>query len=155
MAPYVSMLHYLEKIHNNRYFTQAAKIAAKIYLKLHDGPESFDDTPKNNEAGVSAAELKKLRRKANKQKAQEEKAHHDKNNKQSTVKKRVDGDADSEFVESTPLDPSKLVSTKTPLDDAAKFLQPAILADCEDPELYELAFEVYQRKNKVDRIFPL
>jgi hypothetical protein len=44
------------------------------------------------------------------------------------------------------------VATKTPLDDAAKFLQPAILAGSDDSELYELAFEVYHRKNKVDRM---
>jgi peptide alpha-N-acetyltransferase len=140
------MLHFLDNIHNNSYFVRAAKIATKIYLLLHDSPEILDEKPENDEKGVTAAELKKLRRKANKQKAQEEKAHDDKNSKPST-KKRVDTDVD--FVESAPLDPSKLISTKAPLEEAAKFLQPAILANSPDSELYELAFEVHQRKQKV------
>jgi len=147
MAPYVSMIHFLDNIHDNRYFVRAAKIATKIYLLLHDGPDKLDEKPKDDQPGVSEAELKKLRRKANKQKAQEEKAHDDKNNKQQASKKRLDTEVD--FVESAPLDPVKLVSTKTPLDDASKLLQPAILANCKDAELYELAFEVYQRKEKV------
>lgn len=138
------MLHFLDKIHNNNYFVRAVKIATKIYLLLNDSPEILDEKPKNDEEGVSAAELKKLRRKANKQKAQEEKTQDDKS--KPATKKQVDADVD--FVESAPLDPAKLIATKTPLDEAAKLLQPAMLADSSDPELYELAFEVYKRKQK-------
>lgn len=149
MAPYVSMLHFLDNIHNNSYFVRATKIAVRIYLLLHDSPDALNEKSENHEPGVSAAELKKLRRKANKQKAQEEKTTDDKSKQQ--AKKRVDADGD--FVESAPLDPSKLIATKTPLDEAAKLLQPAMLADSKDPELYELAFEVYQRKGKASSKF--
>lgn len=141
------MLTFLDTIHNNQYFVRATKIAIKIYLLLHDNPEALNEKPENNESIASAAELKKLRRKANKQKAQEEKAHDEKNNKQQAAKKRVDVDA--EFIDSAPLDPTKLASTKTPLDDASKLLQPAMLSKSKDVELYELAFEVYKRKGKV------
>lgn len=58
-------------------------------------------------------------------------------------------DADTDFVEGAPLDPKKLVETKTPLEDAARFVHPAVLADAKDTTLYQTALRLYAMLEKV------
>ncbi|KAI6186735.1 hypothetical protein M3Y98_00164700 [Aphelenchoides besseyi] len=152
VAPYVTMLHFLDEIHKNDYYVKAAKIAVRIYLTLHDHPEVLNEKSEEVPAGLTPEEQRKLRRKAARQKAQAEKAQEEKNNKQQTNKKRAEL-ADGEFVESAPLDPKTLVSTKSPLEEATKFLHPLMLIDCNDAEVFQLAFEIYQRKGKILLMF--
>ena len=154
VAPYVSMLQFLDNVHNTPYYVKAAKVATKVYLTLHSNPDLVDDKPKADGNSSRSAEQRKLRRKANKQKAIEEKAQDEKAKQQQTSKKRNDL-GDGEFVESAPLDPKKLLRTTTPLADATAFVQPLLFSECKDPELYELAFEIYERKEKVSRFLVL
>jgi hypothetical protein len=49
MAPYVSMLHFLDKIHDNSYYVRSAKIASEIYLLLNEHPNGLEEKPKGEE----------------------------------------------------------------------------------------------------------
>ncbi|CAD5224963.1 unnamed protein product [Bursaphelenchus okinawaensis] len=152
MTPYVSMLHYLDQIHSNPFYIKAAKLAAEIYMDLTEHPNGIPekkDTVELENPNLSPSELKKLKRKLNKQKAQEEEKlakeqqnHKDKNQK----RKPLDGEAD--VVEGSPLDPKKLTATKTPLDDAAKLIQPALLVGSKSVAFYLTVFRLYQLRDK-------
>ncbi|CAD5231659.1 unnamed protein product [Bursaphelenchus xylophilus] len=152
MTPYVSMLHYLDRIHSNPFYVKAAKLAAEIYLDLAEHPNGIPDKKDELELqnpDLSPSELKKLRRKQNKQKAQEEEklAKEQQNNKDKNQKRKpLDGEAD--VVDGSPLDPKKLVATNTPLDEAAKLIHPIILSGTDSPSFYATAFRLYQLKDK-------
>ncbi|KAI6233613.1 hypothetical protein M3Y99_00897600 [Aphelenchoides fujianensis] len=148
VAPYVTMIHFLDQIHNNEYFVRAAKVAIQIYTILHDNPNVLNDKNAEQTDGLTPEEQRKLRRKAAKQKAQAEKAQEDRDQKQQANKKRAEL-AEGEFVESAPLDPKALAQTKQPLDEAAKFINPLLMTACKDAEFFRLAFEVFQRKGKL------
>lgn len=142
------MLHFLDNVHNTAYYIKAAKVAAKIYLTLHSHPELANDKPQLDGNHEDSAEQRKQRRKANKQKALEEKAQEDKAKQQQANKKRCEL-GEGEFVEGALLDPKKLLRTTTPLDDATAFVHPLLFSDCNDAGLFELAFDIFERKEKV------
>ncbi|KAI1725387.1 NMDA receptor-regulated protein 1 domain-containing protein [Ditylenchus destructor] len=149
LCSYVKVLRFEDELKSHRYYVEAAKLAASIYIRMVERPEDFHEKIAEDSENMSAAELRKMRRKANKAKAAEEKS---KINSQSgaptsVAKRRIDGELD--VVEPEPLDPAKLVKVENPIDEAAKFVQPVLQLPCKDVELCILGFDIYYHKNKL------
>ncbi|KAH7731728.1 N-alpha-acetyltransferase 15NatA auxiliary subunit isoform 2 [Aphelenchoides avenae] len=140
---YVGILRFEDVVRRQPYYVAAAKLATSIYLRMIDRPMDFEEKPIEGAENMSAAELRKLKRKANKAKAQE--AADKKQASQN--KKRIDGELD--VVEPEPLDPNKLTKPDNPLEEAAKFILPVLSLDCDDIEAFFAGFELFYRKNKI------
>ena len=149
LSTYVKFLRFEDVLHKQPFYVRAATLAASIYLDMIDNPQKFMAKSESEEANMSAAELKKIRRKQNKAKAAQEK---EKQNGQmqgggkAQAKKRVDGELD--VVESAPLDPQKLSKPQNPLEEAVKFVQPILQMPCDDVAFWVVAFRIYCHKNK-------
>lgn len=112
-----------------------------------DRPDDLKDGGQTQQGNLSASELKKLKRKANKEKAQREAAEAAAKAKNPNKGKETkDGD---EVANGEPaLDPQQLLATQTPLEEAAKFVAPLLQLGSKKPGAYLLGFDVYLRKQK-------
>eukprot|EP00127_Corallochytrium_limacisporum_P000367 Clim_evm62s11 gene=Clim_evmTU62s11 len=152
LRAYVKMLRFEDNLRSHEYFGAAAAEAIAIYIDLADHPEKYisrsddlDEEMKN----LSLEEQKKLKRKRAKEaarKAEEEAAKKEKEAKESKANKK-DGEED-EKKDDDP-DGAKLMGTKTPLEDAMKFLTPLTLLKKDSINTHVLAVEVYVRREKL------
>uniref|UniRef100_A0A915D8S6 N-alpha-acetyltransferase 16, NatA auxiliary subunit n=1 Tax=Ditylenchus dipsaci TaxID=166011 RepID=A0A915D8S6_9BILA len=135
LCSYVKVLRFEDTLNNHRYYIQAAKLAASIYIDMVERPECFNEKIAENEENMSVAELRKLRRKANKAKAVEEKTKQSNQviSQQAAAKRRIDGELD--VIEPEPLDPQKLLKVENPIEEAAKFIKPILILPCKDIEV--------------------
>ncbi|KAL3095428.1 hypothetical protein niasHS_007527 [Heterodera schachtii] len=146
LSSYVRFLRFEDFLYVQKFYVNASKLAASIYLDMIETPQKFTDKVTEEEGNISAAEMKKMRRKANKVKAVEEKAKQN-GQIQGKQKRRTDGELD--VIEPEPLDPKKLAKPKNPLDEATKFIRPILQMPCKDVDLWVVAFRVYFHKNKL------
>jgi peptide alpha-N-acetyltransferase len=136
---YVDMIRWEDKLREHPFFSRAAIGAIKEYIKLHDKPAASngaDDAEAELERKKAAKKAKKAAEKAAAEAASKEKPNAPKP-AEGPVKK-VDEDPNGE----------KLAATKTPLEDALKFLNPLLEFS---PKLVEgqlLGFEVQLRRGK-------
>jgi len=149
LRAYLNLLRAEDKLKSHKLYYNAAITATQTYIGLHDVPFGSKQREEQNAklAGLTPSQLKKLQTKQRKvaRKAAEEKAALDKKKGPQQVQKNEEG----QIVEADK-DPNGelLAKTKTPLDEAMKFLRP-LLVLCPNrvtPSL--LAFEIYLRKEK-------
>eukprot|EP00049_Salpingoeca_infusionum_P008761 m.144252 g.144252 ORF g.144252 m.144252 type:complete len:846 (+) comp14118_c0_seq1:73-2610(+) len=128
-------------------FIKAATLAAKIFTRLYDVPPGTEEKLAQEAllAAMTESERKKYiskQRKAQRKAEAEaqQKTAKDKASKQAAGKKNQN----VEFK-----DPTELLETKAPLDDALAFLKPALQLAPVSVGLELAAFEVYFRKSQV------
>uniref|UniRef100_A0A0N5AFS7 N-alpha-acetyltransferase 16, NatA auxiliary subunit n=1 Tax=Syphacia muris TaxID=451379 RepID=A0A0N5AFS7_9BILA len=144
LCAYIQLLRLEDVLRKHKFYYQAAEVAIRIYLRMHDRPEDFCPTKKTCEDNLSAVELKKLKKKQKKEKAKEA-LEAAKQKPQNT--KKVDVELDGFAPE--PLDTEKLLKVSDPLEEASKFVQPLLQLKSNEIGAYLLGFEVYYRKKKV------
>uniref|UniRef100_H2Y7M2 N-alpha-acetyltransferase 15, NatA auxiliary subunit n=1 Tax=Ciona savignyi TaxID=51511 RepID=H2Y7M2_CIOSA len=157
LRSYIRMLKLEDTLRSHRFYFQAARIAIKVYIHLHDEPYQPGGGAKDEkESSMSSAELKKLR---NKQRRQERKKaaaeerkkqeHHDKTGKKKQQVKNTKNEEDAEVKKEDEFAAEKLVSDPHPLEQAQKFLVPLELYCADQFETHFLAFEVAERRGVV------
>ncbi|WKX99571.1 hypothetical protein Q1695_014448 [Nippostrongylus brasiliensis] len=135
LCSYVQLLRLEDVLRTHEFYYQAAKIAARIYLRMVDRPQDFSGNAAAGDS-LSAAELKKLRKQ---QKKQQEKDLQQKKNM---------GKKDEYTNPAMQFDADALAKTDKPMDEAAKFMQHLHMLGSKHINAYNLAFEVYFRKQK-------
>uniref|UniRef100_A0A915K8L6 N-alpha-acetyltransferase 16, NatA auxiliary subunit n=1 Tax=Romanomermis culicivorax TaxID=13658 RepID=A0A915K8L6_ROMCU len=150
LCAYIRMLRLEDTLRKHRWYFKAARVAIKIYLRLHEKPfdenENADDSITNEQM---SSEARKQRRKDKKQQVRNE---HNKNLKETTIQHKPPAkkeDQENEEPRKEPLDAKILVKTLTPLDDALKFLKPLLQLNSREIDTYLLGFEVFYRRNKL------
>jgi len=145
------MMKWEDRLREHPFYTKAAISAIKIYIRLYDDPDlahqSFTNGVANLE-GMDASEKKKALKKAKREQGrlQKEEAERKEAEKKQQNKK---GSGDNETKkEDTDPQGTKLVVTKVPLDDAAKFLQPLLEFSPKNVAAQNVGFEVYWRRGK-------
>ena len=153
LKAYVDLLRLENQLRSHKFYSKAATVAIKTYLRLHDKP--LQDTDENNEknaADMDPSELKKLKNKAKKakRKAEQEKAaaEQDKKRKELHNKNKKKNDEELDSPAKDELVPEKLARVDEPLEEAAKFLQPLLTLCPGSINTHLLAFEIYYRKGK-------
>ncbi|KAE9980899.1 hypothetical protein BLS_008089 [Venturia inaequalis] len=150
---YIDMMRWEDKLREHPFFARAAMSAIDIYIRLHDTPDLSHGTLANGSgdlASMNAVDKKKAIKKAKKEQERiaEEEAKKREAEKKATPGKKGTG-ADGEPKKEDP-DPQgiTLLETKTPLEDAAKFLQPLLEFAPKVIEHQNWGFEVQLRRKK-------
>jgi len=150
LSAYTKLLRLEDKLRCHEFYAQAANIAIKIYLQLHDSPyKSSNGMTIEEEQQLTPQQLKKLRNKQRKQqkKMEEKKKQENSKNKQNSGNnnnKREDVDKNEDvFCAET------LVKTEKPLEEAKKFLVPLQTFRSEYFQTNYLAFMIAERKCKL------
>jgi hypothetical protein len=147
---YVEMMRWEDKLREHPFYTKAALKAIKIYTMLHDDPKLASSSLTNGAGleGLDPAEKKKALKKAKKEaerKAQEEAEKKEAANKGKKQGTGADGEPKKEDPDPQGL---KLLETKTPLDEAVKYLQPLLELSPRNIEAQNAGFELYLRRKK-------
>nr|XP_039262762.1 N-alpha-acetyltransferase 15, NatA auxiliary subunit-like [Styela clava] len=152
LRSYVQMLRLEDQLRLHKFYFDAALVAIKVYLRLHDKPQQLNgDQSQLEENSMSKSELKKLRNKQRKQKrkqAEEErkKQEQEKANKNRQQRNKVD--EDNEGIKKDEFDADKLVSVENPIQEARSFLTSLLLHHASKLDTHVLAFEIYEREKK-------
>uniref|UniRef100_A0A158P9G8 N-alpha-acetyltransferase 16, NatA auxiliary subunit n=1 Tax=Angiostrongylus cantonensis TaxID=6313 RepID=A0A158P9G8_ANGCA len=134
LCSYVQLLRLEDVLRTHEFYYQAAKLAAKIYLRMVDRPQDFSGSTATAD-GLTTIEMKKLKKQQKKQaKEQEQKKNTGKKEEYTNPAMQFDADA--------------LLKTDKPLDDAAKFVQHLHMLGSKHVTAYNIGFEVYLRKKK-------
>jgi len=146
LCAYIKLLKLEDVLRSHLFYFKAAKIAIECYLDLYDKPYNpASDTAEANKGNLSAKELKKLkskqRRAQKKQQVEEEK-------KATETKDAKDTEVKKEEGKGKVPDADTLVNTKTPLEEAIKFLVPLQTLAKNRIETHLMAFEIYIRRGK-------
>jgi peptide alpha-N-acetyltransferase len=144
------MMRWEDKLREHPFYTKAALKAIKIYTMLHDDPKLASSSLTNGAGleGLDPAEKKKALKKAKKEaerKAQEEAEKKEAANKGKKQGTGADGEPKKEDPDPQGL---KLLETKTPLDEAVKYLQPLLELSPRNIEAQNAGFELYLRRKK-------
>ncbi|KAF2761836.1 N-alpha-acetyltransferas-like protein 15 [Pseudovirgaria hyperparasitica] len=141
---YVDMIRWEDNLRSHPMFTRMALSAVKIYLNLADNPKLSSGQVNGEDTAVE----KKANRKAKKEKEAREKAEAEKKEAERKSGKKSTG-ADGESKKEDPDPEGKvLLATKTPLEDAMKFLAPVLEFSPKSVEGQNLGFEVFIRRRK-------
>ncbi|XP_064405279.1 N-alpha-acetyltransferase 15, NatA auxiliary subunit-like [Halichondria panicea] len=145
LRSYISVLRLEDTIRKHPSYFEAAKLAIKIYIFIHDNPDAKNakmNGDSNNISDLTPSELKKLQRKQKKAqlKAQEEKKE---NKPQKQHEEEKKGEQKYPF-----FDPKELLETKTPLEQALKFLSPLRLFSSGRIEPHLLGYAIHSRRRK-------
>lgn len=146
LCAYIRLLRLEDKMRDHEFYYKAAKMAIKIYLRIVDRPGDIWPEQATGDDKLSAAELKKLKRKANKEKAREAEKDKGKKDEKKKDKEKENGIDDVPIVT---LEGDDLLKCESPLEEAAKFAAPILQLGCNHVTGYTLAAEVYRRKGKV------
>lgn len=146
LRAYIRLVRFEDHLQEHKSFVRAALAAIKIYIGLHDKPFSLTADGKKDDAldGLDESERKKQANKARKAaKVAEAKAAAQ---AAATDKEKDKEDQD----EKKDLDPDglALAQTKTPLEDALKFLRPLQTHAKNDINVQLVAYDLYSRKKK-------
>lgn len=150
---YIDMLRWEDHLRDHPFYSRTAISAVKAYILLADNPDLAHGPLLNGVNGtangkLSEAERKKALKKAKREQEKLEKAEAEK--KALAKASKPVPKAEAEDVKKEDTDPlgKTLVETKTPLEDAMKFLGP-LLEFCPDlPEAQKVGFELYMRRGK-------
>jgi peptide alpha-N-acetyltransferase len=147
---YVEMMRWEDKLREHPFYSRAALKAIKIYTMLYDNPELANSSLTNGVDldKLDPAEKKKALKKARKEAEKKAQEEHERKEAANKAKKPGTG-ADGEPKKEDP-DPQglKLLETKTPLDEAVKFLLPLLELSPKNIEAQNAAFEVYLRRGR-------
>ncbi|KAK6742518.1 hypothetical protein RB195_010032 [Necator americanus] len=135
LCSYIQLLRLEDVLRIHDFYYHAAVIAARIYLRMVDRPQDFSGEPEAVD-GLSAAALKKFKRQQKKQQEKEQEQKKNVNKKEEYTNPSMQFDAEA------------LLKTEKPLDEAAKFVQHLHMLGSSHITAYNVAFEVYLRKNK-------
>lgn len=154
LRAYVGLLRLEDILRSHPFYFRAARVAIKVYLRLHDKPLSDGESSQQiNTANMAPSELKKLRnkqRKAQKRaELEKEKQNAAQEKREQHIKSRQQQDTEVDNVKEEELVPDKLAKVDDPLEQAIKFLKPLQLLAADRIETHLLAFEIYSRKNKL------
>ncbi|KAG5519500.1 hypothetical protein PMAC_002128 [Pneumocystis sp. 'macacae'] len=133
---YIKCLKWEDQLFSHPYYLEAAQLAIKIYVLLHDQPNlktNFDCTNlivlKNEK---TLERIKSIKPENNNLDAKKDK----KKNEEEGL--NIDDDPNG----------NKLIQTENPLQEALKFLLPLQLLDLNNIHIYIMEFEVYFRQEK-------
>ena len=153
---YIEMMRWEDRLREHPFYTRAAINAVKIYILLFDDPDLVHGLLQNGVVDFSnldAGERKKAIKKAKKEqeRQQKEEAERREAERKQAKKTATDGEAKKED-----LDPNgtKLFGTKTPLEDAMKFLSPLLEFSPKNIEAQNIGFELFIRRSKFACIVP-
>ncbi|KHJ95640.1 tetratricopeptide repeat protein [Oesophagostomum dentatum] len=135
LCSYIQLLRLEDVLRTHDFYYHAAIIAAEIYLRMVDRPQDFSCKPEAVD-GLSAAALKKLKKQQKKQQEREQEQKKNLNKKEEYTNPSMQ------------FDPEALLRTEKPLDEASKFVQHLHMLGSKHITAYNIAFEVYLRKNK-------
>lgn len=156
LRSYLGLLRFEDEQKNQKFYVDAALNATKIYMDIFDDP-SLASGGKENLENLSAAERKKLERKARKAELKESKDNNTSNSNNISNQQKQEQDKKSEQDQkseqpSKPKDDDpnglKLLKTTDPLNEAAKLLRPVMDLNVTNPKVYVLGSELYTRKKK-------
>ena len=151
---YIDMLRWEDHLRDHPFFSRMAISAVRAYILLADNPDlalgpmlnGVNGTATNGK--MSEADRKKALKKAKKEQEKLEKAEADKKALAKASKPVPKADVDDVKKEDTDPLGKTLVETKTPLDDAMKFLTP-LLEFCSDVlDAQKVGFELFMRRRK-------
>ena len=146
---YVGMLRWEDHLRDHPFYSRMAISAVKTYILLHDNPDLVHGPIMNGVNGkLSDADRKKAVKKAKKEQEKLEKVEADKKAlaKASKATPKAEQD-DAKKEDADPLGKTYL-ETKTPLEDAMKFLGP-LLEFCPGIiEAQKVGFELFMRRQK-------
>uniref|UniRef100_A0A1I7ZSA7 TPR_REGION domain-containing protein n=1 Tax=Steinernema glaseri TaxID=37863 RepID=A0A1I7ZSA7_9BILA len=148
VSSYVKLLRLEDVMRFHHFYVDAMKVAVQVYLRKLDRPSDFI-TEKLDEINenMTAAEITKAKRKANKDKARKAAAAAEEAKKQQKNQKKNEDAVEGVVMEK--LDPEKLLAAD-PLQEAANLVSFIMRLDqVKDLEAFILGFEVYLRKDKV------
>jgi len=157
LRAYVKMLKLEDRLRSHKFYFQAARIAIKVYVHLHDEPHQADNgIDPELESKLSNSELKKLKNKQRRQQrkkaaeAEKKKQEQEKNNKNRNNQKKQKGGEDvTEGKKEDEFLPETLLATTEPIEEARKFLLP-LEQHCSDQfETHYFAYQIAERRNKV------
>jgi N-alpha-acetyltransferase 15/16, NatA auxiliary subunit len=151
---YIDMLRWEDHLRDHPYYSRAAVSACEAYVLLHDNPDLVHGPLAANLNGVngeelSAADRKKMLKKAKREQEKLEKAEADKRAAAKAAKPVPKSEQEDGKKEDTDPMGKTLLETKDPLGDAMKFLGP-LLEYC--PQVVEaqiVGFEIHRRRGKV------
>jgi len=153
---YIEMMRWEDRLREHPFYTRAAINAVKIYILLFDDPDLVHGLLQNGVVDFSnldAGERKKAIKKAKKEqeRQQKEEAERREAERKQAKKTATDGEAKKED-----LDPNgtKLFGTKTPLEDAMKFLSLLLEFSPKNIEAQNIGFELFIRRSKFACIVP-
>lgn len=132
---YIYMMRWEDQLREHPFYSRAAISAIKIYIKLYDQPELA--RPKNDEDATSKKNAKKARKEAEKKEAEKKEAER--------KKKATGGDGEPKKEDPDP-EGKTLLETKTPLEDAMKYLEPLLEFTPKNLEAQKVGFEVLIRR---------
>ncbi|KAF2431112.1 N-terminal acetyltransferase catalytic subunit [Tothia fuscella] len=147
---YVDMMHWEDRLREHPFYARAAINAIKIYVMLYDDPNlAHGNTNGVNLEGLNAADKKKALKKIKKEQERVAKEDADKRDaeKKASPPKKTGGDGEPKKEDPDPLGLT-LIETKTPLDEAVKFLQPLLEFSPKTIAAQNWGFEVYVRRGK-------
>uniref|UniRef100_A0A915NJ57 Uncharacterized protein n=1 Tax=Meloidogyne floridensis TaxID=298350 RepID=A0A915NJ57_9BILA len=131
LSTYIKFLRFEDVLNSQQFYVKATKLAVST----------------QDNSALTPAELRKLKRKANKAKAEKDKQNAEQAAKQSTSKQRMDGEFD--VFDPEPFDTQKLLKPENPIEEACKFIKPILQMPCEDVDFWVIAFRVYSYKDKL------
>lgn len=152
---YIDMMRWEDRLREHPFYTRAAINAVKVYIMLHDDPLLVHGTMPNGTAdfaGLDAGErkkaLKKAKREQERQQQKEEMERRETEKKQAVAANKSKG-ADGEMKKED-IDPKgqQLAETKTPLEDAVRYLTPMLDMSPRNIEAQNVGFELFIRRSK-------
>ncbi|KAI9891426.1 MAG: hypothetical protein M1814_002745 [Vezdaea aestivalis] len=149
---YVDMIRWEDRLRDHPFYARTAIGATQAYILLHDypalahGPLLNGNSDSTGLPNGDAIERKKAEKKAKREKQKKEKAEADKK----ALSKASASTAVSAEAKREDPDPKgkKLVDTSTPLEDAPKFINPALAFKNASPQILHIAFELHLRREK-------
>jgi len=145
LCAYIKLLKLEDVLRSHLFYFKAAKIAIECYLDLYDKPYSAStDTAEANKGNLSAKELKKLKSKQRREQAKKQQVEEEKK----ATKDVKETEGKKEEGKGKVADAETLVNTKTPLEDAHKFLIPLQHLAKDRIETHLMAFDIFIRKGK-------
>jgi N-alpha-acetyltransferase 15/16, NatA auxiliary subunit len=143
---YIDMIRWEDHLREHPFFSRAAISAAKMYIRLHDNPDlskGFDENRIPGWEKMNSADRKKALKKFKKaqddeQRKQAEKATPPKKSAAAEGKK-----------EDTDPNGTKLLETKTPLDDAMPYINFLVEFSSKNIACQLVSFDVYLRRSKL------
>jgi len=154
LKSYVTLLRLEDELRSHKFYGKAAEVAIQTLVRLYDKPIKDIDIEEEIKAeNLDPAEMRKKLTKAKKAKKKAEleeelKRAQEKKEALKRKMKRKGGDDDCDNQIKEELVPNKLERTETPLDEAAKFLEPLQFLVSKSVKTHLLAFEIYFRKGK-------
>jgi tetratricopeptide (TPR) repeat protein len=149
---YVDMMRWEDRLREHPFYARAALPAIKIYLMLHDNPDLQHGSTNGvgSLEGLNANDRKKALKKMKKEQERVQKEEADRREaekKSQPAKKGTGGDGEPKKEDPDPQGIA-LLETKTPLDDAAKFLAPLLEFSPKTIKAQNAGFEVYIRRSR-------